>query len=86
MLFIREHLPKIQLLPMEATYLAWLDVRQLGLIDPAGHFENHGIGLSDGVPFGFAGWLRLNFGCPASVLEEGLKRLKRGYDAALASH
>jgi cysteine-S-conjugate beta-lyase len=84
--FVREHLPKIEILPMEATYLAWLDVRQLGLVDPVGHFEKHGLGLSDGVPFGFAGWLRINFGCPAEVLENGLERLKRGYEAALASH
>jgi len=67
---------------VEATYLAWIDVRELGLTDPAAHFEAHGLGLSDGADFGAPGWLRLNFGCPRSTLDEALHRLERGCDAA----
>jgi cystathionine beta-lyase len=52
---------------VEATYLAWIDVRELGLANPAAHFEAHGLGLSDGADFGAPGWLRLNFGCPRSA-------------------
>jgi cysteine-S-conjugate beta-lyase len=59
---------------IEATYLAWIDVRALGLVNPAAHFETHGLGLSDGADFGAPGWLRLNFGCPKSTLEEALRR------------
>lgn len=59
---------------VEATYLAWIDVRELGLSKPAAHFEAHGLGLSDGADFGAPGWLRLNFGCPRSTLEEALIR------------
>lgn len=73
--FLREELPEIGLLPMEATYLAWLDVRPLGLADPVAHFEAGGIGLSNGVDFGVPGFLRLNFGCPPPLLEDGLARL-----------
>lgn len=81
--FIAERCPKVRLQPMEATYLAWLDVRDLGLSDAPAHFEKHGIGLSDGAFFGTPGWLRLNFGCPASVLEDGLVRFEAGYRAAV---
>lgn len=59
---------------VEATYLAWIDVRELGLVKPAAHFEAHGLGLSDGSDFGAPGWLRLNFGCPRQTLDQALER------------
>ncbi|WP_306605177.1 MalY/PatB family protein [Azonexus sp.] len=62
---------------IEATYLAWLDVRELNLAQPHQHFETHGLGLSDGADFGAKGWLRLNFGCPRSTLDEALRRLQQ---------
>jgi cystathionine beta-lyase len=62
---------------VEATYLAWIDVRRLGLDHPAAHFEAHGLGLSDGRDFGAPGWLRLNFGCPRATLDEALTRFAR---------
>jgi cystathionine beta-lyase len=49
---------------VEATYLAWIDARGLGVADPAAFFEEAGVGLSNGVDFGLPGWVRLNFGCP----------------------
>ncbi len=68
---------RVKMSHVEATYLAWIDVRQLGLAHPAAHFEAHGLGLSDGADFGAPGWLRLNFGCPRSTLEEALKRFSK---------
>jgi cystathionine beta-lyase len=64
--------------PIEATYLAWLNVEALGLPDPAAHFEAHGAGLSDGAVFGAAPgkYVRLNFGCPRATLAEALRRMK----------
>ena len=59
---------------VEATYLAWIDVRELGLAKPAAHFEAHGLGLSDGADFGAPGWLRLNFGCTRQTLTQALSR------------
>lgn len=59
---------------VEATYLAWIDLRRLGLVRPAAHFEAHGLGLSEGADFGAPGWLRLNFGCPRSTLDLALQR------------
>ena len=75
-------LPGVAMSHVEATYLAWIDVRQLGLAAPAAHFEAHGIGLSDGADFGAPGWLRLNFGCPRSTLEKALERFAAGCRAA----
>jgi len=70
--------------PIEATYLAWINVTDLGLQDPIAHFENHGVGLSEGRFFGAApgSHVRLNFGCPESTLREGLRRLHEGVTAA----
>ncbi|MCY3794077.1 MAG: aminotransferase class I/II-fold pyridoxal phosphate-dependent enzyme, partial [Gammaproteobacteria bacterium] len=68
--------------PVEGTYLAWADVRDLGLADPDAHFERFGLGLSDGAAFGGPGFVRFNFGCPRSLLEEGLTRFSAAIDAA----
>lgn len=76
-------LPGLRMTHVEATYLAWIDARGLigeGLKNPQSHFEAHGLGLSDGADFGAPGWLRLNFGCAPSVLDEALKRLHAGVD------
>ncbi len=70
--------PSVTMAEVEATYLAWLDVQALELKDPASHFENLGVGLSDGREFGGPGHLRLNFGCPRSILEEACDRMEEG--------
>jgi cysteine-S-conjugate beta-lyase len=75
-------LPEVKMSHVEATYLAWIDVRGLGLADPAGHFEAHGLGLSNGRDFGAPGWLRLNFGCPHAVLDQALARFAKACEAA----
>ena len=72
-------LPGVRLeAPIEATYLAWLNVSALALQNPVRHFEAAGVGLSDGVPFGAApgSHVRINFGCPRSTLAEGLARMR----------
>ena len=80
--FVATSLPGIRTWHLEATYLAWLDARELQLPNAAKFFEDHGVGLSDGVPFGAPqGFLRLNFGCPRPQLEKALDRMAR----ALAS-
>ncbi len=69
--------------PIEATYLAWLNVAALKLADPIAHFEQHGVGLSDGAYFGAprGQYVRINFGCPRATLVEGLARMKRAVAA-----
>lgn len=61
--------------PVEATYLAWIDVRDLELERPGAFFERHGLGLSDGAAFAGDGFVRFNFACPRSLLKQGLERL-----------
>jgi cystathionine beta-lyase len=76
--FIATSLPGVLTWHVEATYLAWLDARELHLPNAAKFFEDHGVGLSDGVPFGApAGFLRLNFGCPRTQLDEAMQRMAR---------
>jgi cystathionine beta-lyase len=65
----------LHMAPVEATYLAWIDVSQLNLSDPARWFEQAGVGLSDGRDFDGEGFLRLNFGCSRSLLSMGLDRM-----------
>jgi cystathionine beta-lyase len=74
-------MPGISMAPVEATYLAWLDMRGSGISDPARFFESAGVGLNDGGDFGLPGFLRLNFGCPRATLDEALRRMQ----AAMAS-
>ena len=76
------HAPGVKMPHLEATYLAWLDVRTLELEHPVAHFEQYGVGLSNGVDFGAPGFVRLNFGCARSVLLEGLQRFTNGVAAA----
>lgn len=77
--FLEREMPGIKIdAPMEATYLAWLNVKALGLADPIAHFEKHGVGLSDGSFFGAARgkYVRINLGCPRATLAEALRRMK----------
>lgn len=69
-------MPGLSLNRVEATYLAWIDAREAGLGDPAAFFEQAGVGLSDGALFGGAGFVRLNFGCPRSLLRKALARMR----------
>jgi len=82
---LAEHAPAVGLRPMDATYLAWMDVAALGLDHPCAHFEEHGVGLSDGRDFRGPDHLRLNFGCPRSLLDQGLERIVTAVDAAVAN-
>lgn len=59
----------------EATYLTWIDARQLDVKNPSVFFESAGVGLSDGAEFGADGFLRLNFGCSRVMLEKALDRM-----------
>ena len=68
-------MPQLSMAPVEATYLAWIDVRNTGLADPVRFFEDAGVGLQDGIEFGGPGFVRLNFGCRRPLLEQALDRM-----------
>jgi cystathionine beta-lyase len=78
--FVREHLPGVRVTHPEATYLSWFDLRAMNLKPDPFKFllENAKVALTDGKDFGEGGqgFVRLNFGCPRSTLEEALNRIK----------
>jgi len=79
--FLTEKLPAIKLIEPEGTYLLWLDFRELGMSQPElVRFLIHDarLGLNDGTAFGTdgTGFMRINIGCPKSMLLEGLHRLE----------
>lgn len=77
---LERELPEIQVAKPEGTFLLWLDCNRFGL-SPEELYETVSckgrVGLNDGRSFGAGGegFLRLNIGCPRSVLTEGLDRL-----------
>lgn len=79
--YLREHIPEVLPWRPEASYLVWLDCRKLGLNhdELQDLFINRArLALNDGEMFGRegAGFMRLNIGCPRSVVEEALERLR----------
>ena len=75
--FVDAELAGLSMDDVQATYLAWIDTRALGLPKPARFFEKFGVALFDGAEFQGEGFVRLNFGCPRSTLLEALDRLRR---------
>lgn len=71
------NMPGLNLLPIEASYLAWIDASQLPVDNPQKFFEKAGVGLSDGHAFGKDKFIRLNFGCSKILLEEALQRMQQ---------
>jgi cystathionine beta-lyase len=82
--FVSSELPGLNMVKPEGTYLAWIDCRGAHLEKPCEFFLNNArVALSDGAIFGTGGqgFVRLNFGCPRSMLEEALIRLKQALNA-----
>ena len=84
---VREHLPQAVLTPMEATYLGWLDLRAYGHDNETLMKLTHraGVAFTGGTFFGQEagdGFLRINIGCPARYVEEGILRLKVALETA----
>jgi cystathionine beta-lyase len=79
--FVRQHLAGVSMVEPEGTYLAWLDCREAGEAarDPFTFFlERARVAMNDGALFGKngQGFVRLNFGCPRSVLGQALDRMR----------
>lgn len=89
-LYVREYLEKkiskIKLMEPDATYLLWLDFRELGLSEEErlDLLDNKaGIWLNSGLKFGKTGegFERINIACPRSVLGEALRRLEQAVNS-----
>ncbi len=79
--FVRERMPGIGFQRPEATYLGWLDCRELGLPgDPYEFFLKQArVGLSSGPRFGPGGegFVRVNFATSRVILTEVLERMAK---------
>lgn len=79
--FVRERLHPIRMQPVEGTYLAWLDCRELNLQNPSQFFiDKCRVALNDGADFGEQGkgFVRLNFACPKTILKQALLQMETG--------
>nr|WP_315035153.1 MalY/PatB family protein [uncultured Chryseobacterium sp.] len=80
--FCSEHLPNIKVIPLEATYLVWLDCSAFGKASDELSkilLMEGKVWLNSGTMYGKSGegFLRINIGCPRELLTEGLERLKK---------
>ena len=82
--FFKNKLPKVKVMKPEATYLVWLDFTAYGMNDEELTkfvVEQAKVGLNNGGRFGTGGdgWLRINIGCPQSILQKALERLEKAF-------
>jgi len=81
--FFNANLPKVKVMRPDATYLIWLDFSAYGLPDEELNQKliNGGVGLNRGVQFGKQGrgYMRINIGCPSSVLQEALLLIQKAF-------
>lgn len=79
--FLKERIPAIGMIRPQASYLIFLDCRRLGLPQPELvnlFVDKAHLALNDGTMFGRGGegFMRLNVGCPRSVLRRALEQLE----------
>ncbi len=84
--YCRKHIPKVKTFAPDATYLMWLDCRELGLSNQELHdfmIKKAGLGLNDGSSFGRSlnGYMRLNAACPRALLEKALRQLEEAVNS-----
>lgn len=80
--YLKKNIPQIKVYRPQASFLVWLDCRELKLTQPelVQLFEDKaGLALNDGTMFGKEGegFMRLNIGCPRSILNKALESLKK---------
>ncbi|MBR5345499.1 MAG: pyridoxal phosphate-dependent aminotransferase [Clostridia bacterium] len=82
---VAEFLPGAVLTPVEATYLAWLDLRSYGFTceELAKRTAKARVVFTGGTFFGDngEGFLRVNFACPRRNIGEAIRRLKNALEA-----
>lgn len=83
--YIQKEIPRIKVIKPQASYLIWLDCSDLGMsAEELNEFFIHkaGLALNNGMIFGQEGrgYMRFNIGTPKSVVEKGLKKLKKAVD------
>ena len=89
--FFAENLPQFPILPLEATYLVWIDTSVLNIKSEQLTelmIEKGNVWLNEGTVYGKAGegFMRLNIACPRATLQEGLNRMKKAIDLITAQN
>ena len=84
--YCEQHIPKIKTYAPDATYLMWLDCRELGFTNEELKkfmVEKAGLGLGEGRWYGrdLQGFMRLNAACPRSVLKQAMEQLEAAVNA-----
>jgi len=81
--FFKERMPQVKVMHPDATYLIWLDFSAYGLMDDLLNqtLIDAGVGLNRGTQFGKQGkgFMRINIGCPRSVLKEALEKIEKAF-------
>jgi cystathionine beta-lyase len=77
------HHPEVKVADVEATYLAWIDVRSLYLGENPGKFflEHARVAVLDGSEFAAPGFIRINFALQPEVLQLALNQISRAIRA-----
>lgn len=79
--FFRNNIPNARVMDAEGSFLSWVDISEIGLNSrqAAVKLAKAGIGISPGYLFGQGGdnFIRINVGCPQSVLEKALVIMKQ---------
>ena len=78
--YLKEQIPTIKMIRPQASYLIFLDCRELGLNREELNrlfVEDAHLALNEGTTFGKEGegFMRLNIACPRATLEQALKQL-----------
>jgi cystathionine beta-lyase len=78
--YLQKNIPKIKMIKPEATYLLWLDCRDLGMTDSQlrDFFAKEcKVGMNPGIVFGEVGggFMRMNIGTTRATIEECLARI-----------
>ena len=82
--FLQANAPKIKAMRPQASFLVWLDCREMGLSQEAlvdFFVDKAHLALNDGTAFGREGegFMRLNVASPRSVLDKAMKQLADAY-------
>lgn len=79
--FVRSEMPYLSIPNIEATYLAWINCKELKTDNAALHLEKDaGLFLSDGAFFSGADHIRFNYGCTNARVLEGLEKIKASFE------
>ena len=82
--FLKTHTPKIKAMRPQASFLVWLDCREMGMTQKELNeffVEGARLALNDGESFGKegVGFMRLNVGTPRAILEQAMQQLEVAY-------